>query len=241
MTAFKFDRFFAALPLIAAAHCVGAAASPEPLADCVAPHVANARALNERLTVAFKAWPATDSGVEPTRRRLAEMGEVDQAIIGEVMGAAGQCHTDFAAPEMLPLITEARRIRTRNWEAITAQLDALGWPVVSVYGETADQAAFLVVQHADRNPELQARALAMLESLVKKRETNPENYALLFDRVRVNAGQPQRYGSQGECTEQGWTAKPIEAPESVDARRAEMGLEPMEAYRIKVDPIVCPK
>ena len=71
------------------------------------------------------------------------------------------------------------------------------------------------------------------------RETDGENYALLFDRIQVNAGKPQRFGSQGRCDGQSWVPDVIDSPADVDRRRASVGLEPMRDYQVRVSNFMC--
>jgi len=113
-----------------------------------------------------------------------------------------------------------------------------GWPVISVYGEDIDQSAFLIVQHADMDPAFQKEVLPLLESLAQQGESSKENYALLFDRVAIASGRPQRYGSQGECKGRRFDLHPTE-PGDVDARRKAMGLDPIRVYRRNVETMFC--
>ena len=61
----------------------------------------------------------------------------------------------------------------------------------------------------------------------------------LYDRVAVNEGRPQRYGTQGRCTGPGsWEPRPIEEAANVDARRtwAEIrGFPRMADYRERMN------
>lgn len=107
-----------------------------------------------------------------------------------------------------------------------------GWFVISKYGKQADNAAFLIVQHADRDPAFQTEILALLETLKDKGETRPISYAYLYDRVAVAAKLPQRYATQGRCTSPGvWTPREYENPADIDKVRASVGLMPLEEYR----------
>lgn len=118
-----------------------------------------------------------------------------------------------------------------NTQWLKAQLDRSGWFTISKYGEAADSAAWLLVQHADRDPVFQNDVLRLLASLVGRKETNPTNYAYLYDRVAVNTKRPQRYGTQGRCTESGiWQPQPIEDPGRLDEHRAAVGLGPQAEY-----------
>ena len=55
----------------------------------------------------------------------------------------------------------------------------------------------------------------------------PENYAYLHDRIAAAEKRKQRYGTQFE----GLEPMPIEDEANVDARRREVGLEPMSELR----------
>jgi len=113
-----------------------------------------------------------------------------------------------------------------NLSWLKQQLETIGWFDIGKYGWAADQAASLMVQHADGDPQYQAYIAAALEPRVASGDTNPQNFAVLSDRVAVRAGRPQRYATQVECVNGEWLAPKIEEPESLDARRARVGLPP---------------
>jgi len=54
--------------------------------------------------------------------------------------------------------------------------------------------------------------------------------ALLTDRVKINQGMLQVYGSQLECRDGAYRPKPVENPETLDERRASVGLQPFDEY-----------
>lgn len=62
-------------------------------------------------------------------------------------------------------------------------------------------------------------------------EVSPSHVAYLTDRVLVNERKPQRYGTQFWTVNGELEPRPIEDEANVDQRRAEVGLEPMDAYR----------
>ncbi|MBI1237180.1 MAG: hypothetical protein GC188_10905 [Alphaproteobacteria bacterium] len=121
-------------------------------------------------------------------------------------------------------------MRNRQW--LRAVVAEQGWFRISEYGEGADQAAFLIVQHADHDVAFQREMLALLSELVEAGETRPSGFALLTDRVAVNSGEMQTYGSQGRCTGlRQWEARPYSGTfEEMDARRESVGLEHHAAY-----------
>lgn len=101
-----------------------------------------------------------------------------------------------------------------------------GWPTSSLVGSDGASAAWLLVQHADADPDFQRMALELMEPLLASGEIKSQEYAYLWDRTH----QPQRYGTQGSCSGQTWTPDAIEQPESVDARRRGMGMGPLTEY-----------
>jgi hypothetical protein len=59
---------------------------------------------------------------------------------------------------------------------------------------------------------------------VNSGQASATNTAYLYDRTHT----PQRYGTQGECTDHGaWAPREIEDPKHVDQRRTEVGLSPI--------------
>ncbi|GAB2489130.1 hypothetical protein GCM10027266_01000 [Arenimonas alkanexedens] len=98
-----------------------------------------------------------------------------------------------------------------------------GWPGRSLVGDDGAQAAWLIVQHSDHDPVFQREVLELLQPLVSSGDVKASEYAYLWDRIH----SPQRYGTQGECTNDGkWVVREIESPEDVNARRAAAGLFP---------------
>jgi hypothetical protein len=154
------------------------------------------------------------------------------AIQQLALGADWAIAIDPAASKELGqrLLARMGQIDEANHSWLKADLAANGWYRISTSKE-ADIAAWLMVQHADRDLPFQKEVLSMLEPLVRLGETNSGNYALLFDRVAVNEGHPQRYGSQGSCTgPKQWSPRDTEEPDGVDARREQVGLPSLAAY-----------
>lgn len=71
-----------------------------------------------------------------------------------------------------------------------------GWPIISNYGEIGNKTAWLIVQHADADLKFQTTYLDGIQRLSKVGESNPINFAYLYDRVLINNGKPQKFGTQ---------------------------------------------
>lgn len=113
-----------------------------------------------------------------------------------------------------------------------------GWPSSSLVGEEAEDAAWAIAQHSDHDPEFQRLALRHLRAAVEADDASPGNLAYLADRIAVGAGEPQEYGTQVGCGEDGPTpATPIRDEATVDARRAEVGLPPLADYYVELEAI----
>ena len=115
-------------------------------------------------------------------------------------------------------------IDVKNTQRMKEIIAAIGWPTISKVGSQASFMAWLLIQHADRDNEFQQFCLALMKA-EPANEVERQNIAYLEDRVRVHQNQPQIYGTQFYTNEQGELApSPIEDPENVDKRRAEVGL-----------------
>lgn len=118
-----------------------------------------------------------------------------------------------------------------NTAWLKADLEANGWYRISVFGDLPSRAAWVMIQHADRDPAFQQQMLALLQPLALEKEVEPWDVALLYDRVAINAGRPQRYGSQGRCVARNvWGPQPLEDETRVDEYRASVELPPLAEY-----------
>lgn len=106
-------------------------------------------------------------------------------------------------------------------------VDFVGWPTASKVGKEAADAAWLIAQHADHDVRFQRSCLAKMKATAYG-EVEPRHVAMLEDRVRVNEGRLQVYGTQFTQRFGKHVPRPMENPRHVDERRAKMGLAPLE-------------
>lgn len=110
-------------------------------------------------------------------------------------------------------------------------LDHHGWPGWDLVGEKGSSAAWLIAQHADLDPELQVRALDLLEEAVAAGNASPGDLAYLTDRVAVARGEDQTYGTQIRCQgSEPVPATPIADEAAVEQRREGAGLPTLKSY-----------
>ncbi|MFK0295349.1 DUF6624 domain-containing protein [Streptomyces sp. NPDC090442] len=155
------------------------------------------------------------------------------AVAAELVAMAAADHAATAranAPDFADQLAW-RRLTARHADRLTEILDAHGWPTADRFGPDAARAAWLVAQHADRQLDVQRRALRLLERAVADGLAAPRDLAFLHDRTRVNEGREQRYGTQIAGVRDGapipW---PCEHPEEMDRRRTEVGIPPFDEY-----------
>ncbi|BCJ57010.1 DUF6624 domain-containing protein [Micromonospora endophytica] len=126
-----------------------------------------------------------------------------------------------------------QEIDTDNTRWLTQIIDRHGWPRRGDVGKDAATAAWLLAQHADRDPDLQRRCLGLLEQAVRDGEAEPSHLAYLTDRILRAEGRPQRYGTQFWYGPDGTgplQPQPIEDPQHLDERRRSVGLGPFDEY-----------
>ena len=154
------------------------------------------------------------------RRRLLALGDSDQAVRRGLTLADSLRDTGFV-----------RRMNKRDSLDATVLrriIAQYGWPGKSLVGAQAASAAFLIAQH---NASLQPKALQLMRRLPPG-EVKPSDLAMLEDRVNVNRGRPQRFGTQLVFADSGrrMLFSPIDDLAHLDARRTAVGLPPIPVY-----------
>ncbi len=109
-------------------------------------------------------------------------------------------------------------------------LDTYGWLGTEVVGVQGNSTLFLVIQHSDQ--VTQEKYLPMMRIAVKEGRAKGSSLALLEDRVALGQGKRQIYGSQigRDPITQLYYVSPLDDPDNVDKRRAEVGLRPLAEY-----------
>lgn len=103
---------------------------------------------------------------------------------------------------------------------------ANGWPDESEMGELFTQYTWLILQHS--NLETQEAMLPFVQDAAARGEARPRHLATLTDRILRRNGELQVYGTQWGCRDGVFGPHDLIDPETVDARRAEVGLAPLE-------------
>ena len=159
------------------------------------------------------------------RREILKRTDEDQAVRMALI-KSGMDHPDKT------IAAKMARIDADNLARMREVVKQLGWPGRSEVGVDGTEAAFLLVQHAQL--DFQKQMLPLVEKAYRAGELHGQDFALLQDRVLMNLGKMQSYGTQANQVSK-WkghepTLYPIEDEEHVDKRRAEVGLMPLADY-----------
>lgn len=166
------------------------------------------------------------------RRQLLQRVGADQQARDAALAASQSADPDGAAARAV--YKHAYEVDGDNLTWLKAQVQRSGFPTVAQVGEQGMSAAFLLVQHADRDPAFQMSVLETLQRRGADKGVKDSELALLTDRVLRAQKKPQRYGTQFG-TDPAHPGKvvmaPVEDPTHLDERRAGVGLMPISDYR----------
>ena len=160
------------------------------------------------------------------RKELLAMVEQDQNIRNEMI-KSGVNHPSKA------ILARLDAIGSRNTARMKGIIRRYGWPGAELVGWDGTEAAFILVQHADHS--FQKELLPLIQKEYKAGALSGPNYALFIDRVLVDDGRPQIYGSRAMPFDQWKEGEPVLYPiadeANVDERRAEVNLSSLAEYR----------
>ncbi len=121
-------------------------------------------------------------------------------------------------------------LRQENVERICSMLNKRGWPTESAVGKDGMD-AFLVLLSTSMPIAMQVELYPLV--IVAFDHNQIERGQLLaayIDRLRLNTGQKQLFGSQAYVRGGFLVMAPIEQPSRVDQRRAEFNMTPLRSY-----------
>jgi hypothetical protein len=154
--------------------------------------------------------------------------EIDQKVQNDIVAAYQAGTGKEKMDELFKL--QALTFKT-HIPILKAMIRKHGFPTFELVGEAASKNFFVMIQHADADPEFQRFCLKKARPFVKLKQISGLNFAYLTDRVSLNSGKPQIYGTQLEYDRAGnASSKSLKDPKNVNRRRTAVGLEPLEEY-----------
>jgi len=164
---------------------------------------------------------------EELRAELMQMDDYDQAVRAEL--AADGSLFDGYHPRMAA-------VHDANAARLRAIIVTHGWPTERLVGVDGAKAAHRIAQHSINHPDFMRECRRLLDEASTNGEVPRWQFAYIDDRIRVYEGLPQRYGTQWRDGPHGLEPYPIEDPDHVDERRAELGLPSLAELRASAPP-----
>jgi len=127
------------------------------------------------------------------------------------------------------LINTIKTSREKNTNDLCAIVKQYGWPTRDLVGDEGARAAFFLLRNSSTS-ELQRDLLPVIIAAVKKSEITKAAFATYIDRLRLNAGLKQIFGTQATILNDFLVLFPITDESHVDARRKQYDLPPLREY-----------
>ncbi|HAS40497.1 MAG TPA: hypothetical protein DCS93_08460 [Microscillaceae bacterium] len=161
------------------------------------------------------------------QKELLQMREIDQIAV----------YKNYISPRKETMTEQQRNVyKDSVFKAHLKRLgeifDQYGFPGYDLAGESGSQAFWLMVQHLDEYVGFQQKVLKAMKKEVKQGNANGQNFAYLTDRVLVNTGHKQKYGTQVLYDNSVGKPypKPLQNPKKVDEYRKAVGMESLNEY-----------
>lgn len=125
-----------------------------------------------------------------------------------------------------------RQTDSSNYYHLSEIIEEVGYPGIDVIGEEGSHKFWLLVQHQDLKVDFQEKVLTLMKTEVERNNASASDYAYLIDRVAVNQGKKQTFGTQMMLNPDStsYIPKPVIDPENLNKRRLEIGLPSIEFY-----------
>lgn len=202
-----------------------AQASPPVLSEPAAAMVAGVRSAVDQELARQAGRPAPQTDAD----RLVSMAAVDRA------GRSALARSPFQTlpeadrrPARSAAYAYIREQDQRAQAAMAAMQPEGGWWTRDRYGDEVANAALLLVQHGDET--IWRRYLPQLQVLAARGEVPGAAVALMEDRLALNDGRPQRYGTQAVCRDHRFVIHDIENDAQAERLRLEAGMPTLASY-----------
>ena len=158
---------------------------------------------------------------EQLRQELLAMRTEDRRVRQELLesGELGGAY--------VPRMEEVHR---KNAARLRELIELYGWAAEDIAGKDGAEAAWLIAQHSIGEPDFQRQVLELLRACISENRVPAWHGAYLEDRIAIQEGRLQRYGTQ-------WMQDPVDGrfrplsladADHVNEWRREVGLGPMQ-------------
>jgi len=127
------------------------------------------------------------------------------------------------------ILKTLRTSREQNTGELCSIIKQYGWPTRDLVGDEGARSAFFLLRNS-ASADLQRDLLPVIIAGVKRGEISKASFATYIDRLRVNAGLKQIFGTQATILNDFLVLFPITDEPHVDARRKQFELPPLKEY-----------
>ena len=135
----------------------------------------------------------------------------------------------FESPQMDSLNNQILAYDSMALSEVTTIIDNYGWLGISEIGITPNSALFITIQHA-LDDAVRKKYFPLLKASAEQGESSMADMATMQDRILINDGKDQIYGTQYQLVDNQKEYFPIQDIKNVNKRRRKVGLK-----KIKVD------
>lgn len=139
---------------------------------------------------------------------------------------------DYEASDYYDSGMESWDIDSVNLARMEVIFAKYGYPGKDLVGPFLSYTGYLVLQHADHNPSVQESYFEFLKTAAENHQAPKSSVAYLNDRIKVNKGECQDFGTQMGYSEEksSYFIRPINDIENLDKRRQEYHIMPISEY-----------
>ncbi|MEO6406933.1 MAG: DUF6624 domain-containing protein [Ferruginibacter sp.] len=169
-----------------------------------------------------------DSTFHSVFKQLLSIDELDQRYRNQI----DYIETKYGktSAEINTLYKNMNDADSINLILVEAIIEKYGWLGYNQIGSQANTTLFMVIQHSDL--KTWRKYLPIMQAAVKNGKAKTTQLVLLQDRLDLHEGRKQNYGSQiiWSLDRNKYLILPLNDPDNVDKRRAEMGLSTLAEY-----------
>lgn len=168
----------------------------------------------------LKPFPVGPTRDLPRERVLSIAKEIHERLLqDQAAGKAANGKSGAANPVMVD-----------NREYLKHLIQEIGWIDIHRLGSEASGNAIVLAQHS-QDLSLMMGILPFVEKGYKTLGEEDVVFAILYDRLQINLGRKQRYGTQSHVDSEGIPmVLPLEDPSKVEQFRKGIGLPPLAEY-----------
>lgn len=168
------------------------------------------------------------------RKELAKRFQFEQQIRQELVARATSLSA--ARDREAEIHRKMQEDDERNRDYMRNLVSEVGWIDATRFGAATSSHAMMLVQKSG-DIALMLAALPGLEEDIRAKRLGGQSFAMLYDRAQTFLNRRQRYGTQVVSSnissgghQGGFYLYPLEEPATVDQRRAELGMDPLQKY-----------